>query len=380
MLTISHVWDLPFGTGTQHMNHGIAGQIFGNWAINGVFTWASGTPFSVFADPLFNGGPNGTVLANVNGPVQITNQMGLNQAFFNTSAFSAPSAGSFGNTSRNFLRGPGFRNYNFSLFKTFAFMEHYKFEIRGEAFNLTNSPHFANPQANLNSGNFGTITSVGNGVDSLGRQVDFALRLIFLNGPARLRRGLLRISLTSHGLVFSENFRSSEPLPSIRWALHRRHNHVESGFTCRFRANAALRRAADALAPHVERLNRDFRRHLRPYDARERKALTEITPGAAARLLAAGKSVAHFLEQVDYNGRRLAKLNVAPGEVLKALAAYDRLLPDHGLRPLHSAIVLALNNAYYRVREAEAQAFFDLFRAELESANLDDLWQDSRPS
>src|SRR5205823_5731133 len=22
MLTISHVWDLPFGTGTQHMNHG----------------------------------------------------------------------------------------------------------------------------------------------------------------------------------------------------------------------------------------------------------------------------------------------------------------------------------------------------------------------
>ena len=105
----------------------------------------------------------------------------------------------------------------------------------------------------------------------------------------------------------------------------------------------------------------------------ERKALTEITPGAAARLLAAGKSVAQFLEQVDYNGRRLAKLNVAPDKVLKALAAYDRLLPDHSLRPLHSAIVLALNNAYYRVRAAEAQAFFDLFRAELESTNLDDL-------
>jgi hypothetical protein len=179
MLTISHVWDLPFGTGTQHMNHGLAGQIFGNWAINGVFTWASGTPFSVFADPLFYGGPNGTVLANVNGPVQITNQMGVNQAFFNTSAFAAPPAGSFSNQGRNFLRGPGFRNYNFSIFKTFAFMEHYKFEIRGEAYNLTNSPHFANPQANLNSGSFGTITSVGNGLDTLGRQVDIALRLIF---------------------------------------------------------------------------------------------------------------------------------------------------------------------------------------------------------
>jgi len=179
MLTISHVWDLPFGTGTQHMNHGLAGQILGNWAINGVFTWASGTPFSVYADPLFYGGANATVLANMNGQVQYTNQMGLNQPFFNTSGFAAPAAGSFGNQSRNSLRGPGIRNYNLSLFKTFAFMEHYKFEIRGEAFNLTNSPRFVNPLANVNMGGFGTINSVGTGVDSLGRQVDIALRLVF---------------------------------------------------------------------------------------------------------------------------------------------------------------------------------------------------------
>src|SRR5207302_56947 len=179
MLTIAHVWDLPFGTGTQHMNHGMVGQILGNWAINGIFTWASGSPFSVYADPLFYGGPNGTVLANVNGPVQITNQMSLNQSFFNTSAFAPPPTGSFGNQSRNFLRGPGFRNYNFSLFKTFAFMEHYKFELRGEAYNLTNSPRYGNPRTNLNSGDFGTITSVGNGLDTLGRQVQVALRLIF---------------------------------------------------------------------------------------------------------------------------------------------------------------------------------------------------------
>jgi hypothetical protein len=179
MLTIAHVWDLPFGTGTQHMNHGIVGQILGNWAINGVFTWASGAPFSVFADPLFFGGPNGMTLANVNGQVQFTDQRGLNQPIFNTSAFAPAATGTFSNQSRNFLRGPGFTNYNFSLFKTFAFMERYKFEIRGEAFNLTNSPHFRNPQTNLNAGEFGTITSLGNGMDALGRQVDIALRLIF---------------------------------------------------------------------------------------------------------------------------------------------------------------------------------------------------------
>ena len=109
MLTIAHVWDLPFGTGTQHMNHGMVGQILGNWAINGVFTWATGTPINVFADPLFFGGPNGTVLANVTIQVQLYTIRGLNRPFFNTSAFGVPAAGSFGNQGRNSLRGPGFR-------------------------------------------------------------------------------------------------------------------------------------------------------------------------------------------------------------------------------------------------------------------------------
>ena len=52
-------------------------------------------------------------------------------------------------------------------------------EIRGEAYNLTNTPHFANPQANLNAGAFGEISSLNNGLDSLGRQINLALRLLF---------------------------------------------------------------------------------------------------------------------------------------------------------------------------------------------------------
>ena len=34
---------------------------------------------------------------------------------------------------------------------------------------------------------------------------------------------------------------------------------------------------------------------------------------------------------------------------------------------LHFCVVLTLNNAYYQVREAETQAFYELFRIELES-------------
>ena len=40
---------------------------------------------------------------------------------------------------------------------------------------------------------------------------------------------------------------------------------------------------------------------------------------------------------------------------------------------LHFCIILTLNNAYYQVREAETQAFYELFRIELESRNLDEL-------
>ena len=90
---------------------------------------------------------------------------------------------------------------------------------------------------------------------------------------------------------------------------------------------------------------------------------------------------------VDHNGRRLAKLNLPPSAILEALEEYDRLLGPmlESLIPhehanfqwvreqLHFCVILTLNNAYYQVREAETQAFYELFRVELESRNLDEL-------
>jgi transcriptional regulator with GAF, ATPase, and Fis domain len=90
---------------------------------------------------------------------------------------------------------------------------------------------------------------------------------------------------------------------------------------------------------------------------------------------------------VEYNGRRLAKLNLPPSSIVEALQEYDRLLTPmlRKLLPneyanfqwvreqLHFCVILTLNNAYYQVREAETQAFYELFRVELESRNLDEL-------
>jgi hypothetical protein len=61
-----------------------------------------------------------------------------------------------------------------SLFKNFPVKERMKIEFRGEFYNLTNTPQFSNPSTNLNSGNFGEISSA-----SGQRNIQFGMRLLF---------------------------------------------------------------------------------------------------------------------------------------------------------------------------------------------------------
>jgi signal transduction histidine kinase len=154
---------------------------------------------------------------------------------------------------------------------------------------------------------------------------------------------------------------------------------------------AHLQRLAVTLLPHVEQLERKFVARLRGmgFEPRIRSALVHLTASAAARILGSGRPALKFIEQVEYNGRRLAKLNIAPSSIVEALQEYDRLLTPalKKLMPgeytnlqwvreqLHFCVILTLNNAYYQVREAETQSFYELFRVELESRNLDELLQ-----
>jgi hypothetical protein len=64
-----------------------------------------------------------------------------------------------GNTGRNQFRGPGYFADNLSLFKTFPIHEAWNIEARFDAFNLTNTPEFANPTSSISSGSFGKVTS-----------------------------------------------------------------------------------------------------------------------------------------------------------------------------------------------------------------------------
>src|SRR5262249_27394015 len=129
--------------------------------------------------------------------------------------------------------------------------------------------------------------------------------------------------------------------------------------------------------PSITRLERRFRTILeRRYDPLQTAALLAITPASAARF----RSPARFLREVDSQAQRLAKLNVPPAGVHEALREFAGLLdPVLGKRfqpareQLHLATVLVLENAYYRVRESEAQTLFSIYRAQAEGRDFEDL-------
>jgi hypothetical protein len=169
----SYIYELPFGPGKKWLNSGFAGNLFGNWRVTGILTLMTGIPFTVTADGTALNLPGQGIAQTANQlyPVAILGGVGAGNPWFTTASFGQPSgSGVAGNTGRNILSGPGFVNLDASLTKVITFHERYRFELRGEAFGVTNTPQFANPNSAVNTpGTFGQITStLGAGNGALG--------------------------------------------------------------------------------------------------------------------------------------------------------------------------------------------------------------------
>jgi hypothetical protein len=94
---------------------------------------------------------------------------------FDTSAFAAPPANAFGSLTRNAsITGPGYVNFDASLVKRFRFTERIGGELRVDAFNVTNTPHFNNPNTSFGSQTFGQVTSAfGERLAGFGARITF---------------------------------------------------------------------------------------------------------------------------------------------------------------------------------------------------------------
>jgi hypothetical protein len=79
-----------------------------------------------------------------------------------SSVMTPPAAGSFGKTGRNIFRDSGFKNVDFSVFKTFTYKERFSAQFRVEFFNLLNHPLIANPYGSVNGWGVGNDPSLPN--------------------------------------------------------------------------------------------------------------------------------------------------------------------------------------------------------------------------
>jgi Carboxypeptidase regulatory-like domain/TonB dependent receptor len=175
-LSLSYSYTLPF----KKPGDGLISSLVNGWETFGIVTLQSGRPFTVaLLSEIDNSGTGRSILGfgnndrpNVVGNPELSNP--TTAQWFNTAAFAFPAPGTFGNTGRNILEGPGFQNVNMSLLKNTRFNERVNLQFRAEAFNLFNHPNFNLPDNFLGSPTFGRISSARDP-----RHIQFGLKLLF---------------------------------------------------------------------------------------------------------------------------------------------------------------------------------------------------------
>jgi hypothetical protein len=175
-LQLAYVYELPFGTGKKWAQNGAARAILGGWQVNGIFSSYMGTQYTLSASGTSLNMPGGNPQTpdQVKPEVEKLGNVG-DLAFFDTTAFANITEVRFGNVGLYSMRGPGVVNMDVSLFRRFQITEKMNMEFRAEAFNISNTPHFGNPNGSITSSLFGKITSVSNDP----RSFRFGLRFAF---------------------------------------------------------------------------------------------------------------------------------------------------------------------------------------------------------
>ncbi len=173
------VWDLPLGRSKRWLSDGIGSHLLGGFQLTGLFSVMNGTPFYVVQNtaPNLNAAGSQQVPNQVSPTVRYLNGIGLGNAYFDTTAFAPENGARFGSGGRNNLRGPGFKNLDLSLFRTFPLSEFLNLQLRVEALNALNHPNYANPNVNISDpSTFGFITAT---TGTAQRTMRFAARLSF---------------------------------------------------------------------------------------------------------------------------------------------------------------------------------------------------------
>lgn len=178
-LSLSAVYELPFGKGKTMLNSGPVGLIAGGWQTNAVVQVRSGQPYTLSVQgDVANIGSTSGANPNYGRPDLIGNpypaQPSVSQAYI-PQAFAVPRF-AFGNFGRNVLRSEKAANTDFSLFRNFRlWKESAQLQVRAEVFNVFNIMSYGTPAATIGLPNAGRISSVA----VAPRQWQFGAKIMF---------------------------------------------------------------------------------------------------------------------------------------------------------------------------------------------------------
>jgi hypothetical protein len=168
------VYSIP-GVGQE----GFVSHLTSHWQLATVYQAETGMPFtiSVYGDTANAGTTLGEnpIRANYTDLPVFTPSVHTSNEWFNTAAFVAPPAYTFGNVGRNTVEGPGMQIADIALSREFRILESLHLQIRAEGFNALNHTNYGTPNRFVNTPQFGTITMAMHP----GREAQFSGRLTF---------------------------------------------------------------------------------------------------------------------------------------------------------------------------------------------------------
>jgi hypothetical protein len=168
---LSSVYELPWGPNKRWLKEGLLGKIIGGWQVSGLFDAQSGQALTIGGNGTLLNTPGNTAFANLTGDNKVLGGLGPGLLYFDPTVYSLPAAGVQGNMKRHSgPEGPGFWQLDGSLFKRFQISGSKYAEFRVDAYNVTNSVRWANPNTGFSTatGNtFGQITGTTGGQRSI---------------------------------------------------------------------------------------------------------------------------------------------------------------------------------------------------------------------
>jgi hypothetical protein len=172
----SYIYEVPF---LRSSPNAFLRSVVAGWQIGGITTYESGTPLNVTIQGDRANTGTGGQRADLLGPLPEMNcqpnptGLGLVNCF-DASAFAVPAQFTFGNITRNALRGPHSIVTDLSLSKNFGLGGPVRFQFRAEFFNVFNTVNWGSPNTTVGAANFGRITGAGSM-----RRIELGGKLLF---------------------------------------------------------------------------------------------------------------------------------------------------------------------------------------------------------